>query len=213
MQMKMEAEPMAQNMKKQGSLTRFFGSLGVLVAVLFSAAAGTTLAQQATGNVPQVEVSGGYSYVRANPANSNGGFNLNGGSGSLTYNFTDHFSAVGEFGGYHFSGLPAGLSSTMYTYLFGPRISLRKSGRVTPFAQVLLGGGRLNASSGGVDAGENGFAMAVGGGVDLNVNSRFAIRLVQADYLLTRFANVNGSSVTQNNARISAGLVFRFGSR
>lgn len=170
-------------------------------------------AQEATASVPQFEVSGGYSYVRANPANQNGGFNLNGGNASLTYNFTDHFSAVGEFGGYHFSGLPAGLSSTMYTYLFGPRVSLRKSSRVTPFAQALFGGGRLNASTSGVNAGENAFSMALGGGVDVSVGSHFAIRLVQADYLLTRFASVTGSSVTQNNARISAGLVFRFGSR
>lgn len=173
----------------------------------------TAHAQQASGTVPQLEVSGAYSYVRANPGNSSGGFNLNGGSGSLAYNFTDRFSAVGEFGGYRFTSLPAGLSSTMYTYLFGPRISLRKSSRVNPFAQALLGGGRINASASGVNAGENAFAMAIGGGADLGLSSHFAVRLIEADYLLTRFANVNGASSTQNDARISAGVVFRFGSR
>lgn len=170
-------------------------------------------AQEAPALVPQFEVSGAYSYIRANPANSNGGFNLNGGSASLSYNFTDRYAAVGEFGAGQFSGLPSGLSSTMYTYLFGPRVSFRKSSRVTPFAQALLGGGRLTGSSSGVNAGENGFAMALGGGVDVSLGSHFAIRAVQADYLLTRFASVAGASATQNNVRVSAGLIFRFGSR
>lgn len=188
------------------------GPLAALAALCLGSASQTP-AQQATGNVPQFELSGGYSYVRANPANSNGGFNLNGGSGSFTYNFTDHFSAVAEFGAYSFSGLPGGVSSTMYTYLFGPRVSLRKSSRVIPFAQALLGGGRLTASSSGVNAGENGFAMALGGGVDVSVGSHFAIRLVQADYLLTRFASVSGASATQNNLRVSVGIVFHFGNK
>jgi len=174
---------------------------------------GIAHAQQAPASTPQIEASVAYSYVRASAGNSSGGFNLNGGSGSVAYNFTDRISVLADFGVYKFSGLPTGLDSTMYTYLFGPRFSLRKSGRVTPFAQVLLGGGRLNASAGGVDAGENGFAMAAGGGVDLGVRPHYAIRLIQAEYLLTRFPRVNGNSAAQNDARLSAGLVFRFGSR
>jgi hypothetical protein len=84
---------------------------------------------------------------------------------------------------------------------------------ITPFAQVLLGAGRLNASAGGVDAGENGFAMAVGGGVDLGFRHHIAIRVIQAEYLLTQFSRVNGTSATQNDVRLSAGLVFQFGRR
>jgi len=173
--------------------------------------AGTARAQQ--GMAPQFEGSAAYSYVRAYPGNSSGGFNLNGGSGSFTYNLTDRFSMLAEFGGYRFNSLPTAIGSTMYTYLFGPRISFRKRSRVTPFAQGLFGGGRLNASSGSVNAGENGFAMALGGGVDIGVHPHFAIRVVEADYLLTRFARVTGASATQNDLRISSGIVFRFGSR
>jgi len=65
----------------------------------------------------------------------------------------------------------------------------------------------------GVKAGENGFAMTLGGGVDLRFRSRFAIRLIQAEYLLTRFPSVTGASATQNNLRLSTGVIFRFGSR
>lgn len=186
----------------------------------FAAAAGLVLlfangahAQQATASTPQVEVSGSYSYIRANAANSAGSFNLNGASGSVAYNVSDRFSVVGDVGGYRFSGLPSGLSSTMYTFLFGPRYSFRKVRRFTPFAHVLLGVGRVNASSGGIDAGENGFSMAMGGGLDLPFRRRFALRVIQAEYLLTRFDRVTGDSATQNDLRISAGLVVRFGSR
>ena len=181
--------------------------------VLACGLSSVTNAQERPVSTPQFEASANYSFVRANAGNSNGGFNLNGGSGSLAYSFTDRFSLVADFGAYKFSGLPAGLESTMYTYLFGPRVSLRKSGRITPFAQWLLGGGRLTASTGSVDAGENGFAMAVGGGVDIGFRPHIAVRLIQAEYLLTRFPRVNGDSATQNDVRLSAGLVFRFGNR
>jgi hypothetical protein len=170
-------------------------------------------AQQAPALTPQFEVSGTYSYIRANAANSGGGYNLNGGSASFAYNFSDRVALVADGGIYRFGGLPAGLDSTMYTYLFGPRFSFRKLSRVTPFAQVLLGGGRLNAGSAGISAGENGFSMAMGGGLDLPLRRRFSIRLIQAEYLLTRFDRVTGESATQNDVRISAGLVFRFGSK
>ena len=149
----------------------------------------------------------------ANAGNSNGGFHLNGGSGSFAYNFTDRFSVLADLGAYRFRGLAAGLNSTMYTYLLGPRISLRRSGHVAPFGHLLLGGGRLNVSSAGVEAGENGFAIAAGGGVDAGFRHHMAIRVIQAEYLLTRFPSVNGASATQSDIRLSAGIVFRFGGR
>ena len=46
------------------------------------------------------------------------------------------------------------------------------------------------------------------GGLDLRVNPRFSIRLVEADYLLTTFDN--GSNNHQNNLRVSAGVVIHF---
>lgn len=203
---------MVMTKAKQRSFVHHCGLIGALAALTCLLPA-SARGQQASGSVPQFEASAGYSYIRANPANSNGGFNLNGGSASLSYNFTDRYAAVGEFGAGQFSGLPSGVSSTMYTYLFGPRVSFRNFSRVVPFAQALLGGGRLTASASGVNAGENSFAMALGGGVDVDFHSHFAIRLVQADYLLTRFASASGASATQNNLRLSAGIVFRFGSQ
>jgi hypothetical protein len=170
-------------------------------------------AQGTTTPLTRIEVSGAYSYINAGAADSGGTFNVHGGSASVAYNLNNWVGLVADLGGYHFTGLPAGLDSNMYTYLFGPRFSFRNSGRIIPFAQVLFGGGRLNASSGGIQAGENGFATAIGGGVDLPLYRHLSLRVLQAEYVLTRFPRNDGSTATQNNIRISTGLVIRFGSR
>lgn len=193
----------------------YWRSTTVLAAMLFL---GFTFpkhvrGQQATGSLPQFEVSGAYSFTRAYAGNSNGGFNLNGGSASLAYNFSGRYSVVADFGGGHFSGLPTGVDSNMFTYLIGPRVSLRKSSRWTPFAQILVGAGRLNVNSSGVGAGESSVALAVGGGADLKFRSHISIRVIEADYLLTRFNGVSGVAETQNDVRLSTGIVFHFGSR
>jgi len=49
------------------------------------------------------------------------------------------------------------------------------------------------------------FAMSAGGGVDLNLNRRFAIR-AQGAYLMTRFLDLR-----QDNLQFSSGLVVHFG--
>jgi outer membrane protein OmpA-like peptidoglycan-associated protein len=56
------------------------------------------------------------------------------------------------------------------------------------------------------------FALTAGGGADLRVHRHFAIRLIQAEYLMTRFPDTSsGNSATQNDMRLSSGIVFRFG--
>jgi len=148
----------------------------------------------------------GYSYVRANPATSGApSFNLNGGSGSVAYYPFRSLGIVADFGGYHASNI-----GTVYTYLFGPRLT-HHIGRVTPFAQVLFGGAHDGSGAISSPASANAFAMTAGGGVDVNATQHIGLRLVQAEYLLTRFQEtVGGNRLTQNNARISTGIVFRW---
>ena len=143
--------------------------------------------------------------------------NFNGGSGSLAYNFTPMFGVVGDFGGYHWSG--SGASATAVSYLFGPKVALRH-GPITPFAQVLFGGVHLSGSANdcsdatihreggpfGCGSGsDNSFSLAAGGGLDWNATTHIGIRVIQAEYVMTQFGNN-----TQNNARISTGVVFRW---
>src|SRR5579862_177349 len=151
--------PMVKN-KKFEIPARYIVRANVLVAALgfvclFSVSA---RAQGTSTPLTRIDVSAAYSYVNAGAADSGGTFNVHGGSGSVAYNLNNWVGLAADVGGYHFTTLPAGLGSNMYTYLFGPRFSFRNSGRITPFAQVLFGGGRVNASSGGIQAGENGFA-------------------------------------------------------
>lgn len=148
----------------------------------------------------------GYSYVRANPATAGApSFNLNGGSGSVAYYPFRSLGIVADFGGYHASNI-----GTVYTYLFGPRLA-HHIGRVTPFAQVLFGGARDGAGAIAASTSANALAVSAGGGLDVNATKHIGLRLVQAEYLLTRFQEtVGGNRLTQNNARISTGIVFRW---
>lgn len=100
-------------------------------------------------------------------------------------------------------GTQGGADLAFYTYMGGPRFRLHR-GRASLFAHALFGVGGLTANAGGVSATENAFATALGTGVDVRVAPRLAVRVIQADYVLSRLAGN-----TQNNLRFSTGLVFR----
>jgi outer membrane protein OmpA-like peptidoglycan-associated protein len=53
------------------------------------------------------------------------------------------------------------------------------------------------------------FAGALGGGFDVKLSNRISWRVLQGEYLLTRFSNANMSQ--QNNISAATGLVFHFG--
>jgi hypothetical protein len=180
---------------------------------------------------PRAEWFVGYSYLRAVPAPADGNrlVWLNGGSTSIAFNVNRYLGLVGDFGGFADSqvllsgtggGLPKTPSSSgaVLFYLFGPRLSFRNYDRVTPFAQVLFGDFHathvtlLSPLGAQVLPVENSFAMTAGGGLDVRIHHHIALRIIQAEYVMTRFENFNtGSKAEQNDMRISTGLVFRFG--
>lgn len=179
---------------------------------------------------PKAELFGGYSYFHAD-----GGGNFNGWNGSIAVNLKHWVGLVGDFRGHYSSdvsevrisipGFPSTSSrveadANIYNFLFGPRFSYRKKESITPFAHALFGASRAHFEgtattvSGSTSVtvsfsgSETSFAAAFGGGLDLKLGKSFALRVIQADYLLTGFGNS-----TQHNARISTGLVFRLGSK
>jgi outer membrane protein OmpA-like peptidoglycan-associated protein/opacity protein-like surface antigen len=181
---------------------------------------------------PRAELFVGYSYLRAIPAPAAGNrlMWMNGGSTSLALNFNRYLGIVGDFGAYTNSEMrfQGGYGSTVdvdnanvgaFSYLFGPRISFRSHSRVTPFVQALFGGMHANevsltncTFSCTFLPSENTFAWAAGGGLDVRVRRHFAIRLIQAEYLMTRFPDYStGLTTSQNDMRLSSGIVFRFG--
>ncbi len=143
------------------------------------------------------DVSLGYSYFRLG---GSGGVNQNGISGSVAFNPNRWLGIVGDLGGYHAS--PGGVSLSTYTYLFGPRLSLRNPSNITPFAQALFGGSRITVGSGGGSS--NQFAYSVGGGVDIGLLPHLALR-PQVDYV-----GLDTSGGHTNCTRVSASLVVHF---
>ena len=206
------------------------------------AAAQTAVAtpQERDHEMPRVEVFLGYSRFGTasnNTVTGNRMVGLNGGSASIAFNFNRYLGIVGDFGGYADSQLQltgtgvnqpfvVNSSGKVYTYLFGPRLSFRNHTRFTPFAQVLAGG--VHASAVTVDGCsgaacavlplQNSFAFTGGGGLDIRITHHISIRAVQAEYMMTRFQDVangvsTGTSGSQNDLRLSTGLLFAFGGR
>ena len=153
-----------------------------------------------------IDVGVSYSYVRYNPATSGlKSFSLNGGSASAAYNFNSWFSGVADIGGYGNGG-----RGTVSSYLFGPRVSLNRYGRVTPFGQVLVGIAHAGNSF-LTTRGQTPFSTVIGGGLDWRWTNHIRIRTAEVDYFLTHFSEVrNTNTQVQNNLRVSSGFVFRF---
>jgi outer membrane protein OmpA-like peptidoglycan-associated protein len=182
---------------------------------------------------PKIDIFLGYSYLRAVPelADGNRLVDLNGGSASIAWNFNRYFGLVADFGGYDDTRLrlagpganpPTVVDSggSAFTYLFGPRLSFRNHSRVTPFAQVLFGAAHAGevTISGCTGASctpppaQTSFALAAGGGFDIRLTRHISLRPIQAEYLMTRFSDpTTAAGNTQNDLRLSTGLLFRLG--
>ncbi len=157
------------------------------------------LAQEA----PRLELQAGYSFTNLTPKVGPSA-NLHGWNGSVQINVNRRLGFVGEAGGSY--GKDRYANETLHTYMFGPRVSIYRGEKMNFYGHTLLGVGLLRASRGGAFDTSQGFSTAFGAGVDLGLSKHVGVRLLQTDYLLTRFADVD-----QHNFRFSTGLVFRFG--
>jgi hypothetical protein len=93
------------------------------------------------------------------------------------------------------------VSVTERNFLFGPRVSA-SVGKFRPFFEALFGGAHVSGNNGLTS--DTSFATAIGGGIDYKIIRPVAWRF-QGDYVQTRFFGT-----TQNNVRISTGIVLRF---
>jgi hypothetical protein len=138
--------------------------------------------------------------------------NLNGYEFSATFKIFPFVGIKADFSG-HYGSAAGSSSSHLQTYLFGPEVAF--PAKVSPFVHALVGVGHQavgagTASSDGVpvvilSSSENAFASALGAGIDLHVAPFLSFRAIQLDYLITRF-----HSDTQNQPRVSTGIVLRF---
>jgi hypothetical protein len=178
----------------------------VTVILLFLLAVGARDAFAQMSDVPQapsrVELFGGYSYQRVNSAFGSG-TGLNGWAADMQTNVKRSFSLATAFSGAYGNQLGAHLQ--LYTFLAGPRL-VHRTKRANMFIHALMGGARMNARAAGVGDNSTAFSTALGGGMDVRLTRRMAMRVFQTDYMLTR---LGGN--TQHNFRLSSGIVIRFG--
>jgi len=175
---------------------------------------------------PRIQLYGGYSLLHPNlpdfdsdPAVSRtvetllG--NLSGWNSGITVGLTRSFGVTADFSGYYknmnttVDGSRFDANLRAYTFLFGPQF--QKNGeQLRPFVRALFGVAHGSAKA-TVD-GESGegtksvFAASIGGGLDVKVADRVAIRAAQLDYY--PFRTSEGGGLTFNNFRFSTGVVF-----
>jgi hypothetical protein len=141
----------------------------------------------------RVEIFGGAQYEHLQSS-----YNAVGWNASLTGNFKHVLGITGDFSGVYNSRRA---NSSVYTYTVGPVLTARLP-VVQPFVHALFGGATV--SNGGVS--DNAFAMLLGGGLDIGLRKGIGLRLVQADWLMTKF----GDQTQDRQGRVSAGIVIKF---
>jgi opacity protein-like surface antigen len=182
----------------------------VLFVAIFSIA--LCNAQVSPDEQPPIDVFAGYSH------SSNFHTGLNGWilSGNYTLG-TSWVGVEGEFSGHYGTqnlsalpllvpGTPLKITSNLYNYDFGPRVTWRSPKQpFNAFGHFLFGGSRAGLSAAGISDNDTSFSWVLGGGGDYNISPRWAGR-AQLDLLHTNFFSNGGS-----HPRFSVGLVFRFG--
>ena len=182
----------------------------------------------------KVEVFGGYSYLNTDLEEPDAPLdrfdNLDGFNVAVTGYVTKRLGLTGDFAAYFRSqteALPGGtirFRSRSFNYLGGPQIRLPNHTRVTPFVHVLAGASnnrfayRATATGATTPAADvsvsvTDFALALGGGLDVRVNQRVALRLLQVEYnpvFLRDRPELNTQGGRRvDNVRFSIGLVFK----
>jgi outer membrane protein OmpA-like peptidoglycan-associated protein len=131
---------------------------------------------------------------------------------ALTYNFDSHWGAEADFG----HNWDAGSGNSESTLSGGPRVMARTE-NMNYFAHVMLSFNALSVQ--GLSNGSSGIGAVMGGGMDLSLTKRIALRLFEADYVWGRhnYADYAASEfpslrrVSAEGVRLRTGLVFNFG--
>jgi hypothetical protein len=167
-----------------------------------------------------------------------GGGSCIGGGGTGAFRVSPSWQIVGEVTGCLVINMPKNESGDSEMYSAGARWTPRASGRISPYAQVLVGSRRItheiddpekrqqlrNAWNDGngtlphypmrsewsTEHQANGFAMAMGGGVDFVVNRGLAWRVGNVEYTHTWIPDVDQIHAS-DGVRFTSGLTLRIG--
>jgi len=143
-------------------------------------------------------------------------FWFKGGGVDASLNFAKGWGLAAAFNGDHAKDISPNVDANKISILFGPRYTwttyTAKQHRVQVYGQGLFGWARgfegLYPAGRGVSSSDNSLGIQAGGGINYFLTPKVGIRLVEADWVRTGFAN--GADNVQNDLRLSAGLVFHF---
>jgi opacity protein-like surface antigen len=170
-------------------------SLGVAVVLLVASTVAS--AQDASRG----DVFGGYSLLATDEA-------MHGWHAALGWSLSGRFGLLLDASGHY--GTFEGTDVSALSVMAGPRFAFG-GGRLRPFVHVIGGVVRGKASIDVFDIqiseSTTEFGGAAGGGVDIGLSGRWALRLA-ADYRV-----VNADDETASDPRFSAGVAYRFGAR
>jgi len=151
-------------------------------------------------NTPEAEVFGGFSTYLNAPRT------MHGWNASASGNINGFLGIKGDFSGFYKN--ENDLRLRLHTFMVGPQLSYRKNRRIVPFVHALFGVAHASAGFQDLAYSNSSFAMSFGGGMDWVVRKNVAIRVIQMDVTVT-YLGENAST----DGRVSAGIVFRFGSK
>lgn len=196
-----------------------------MVAVLCSVG---TLASAQDQPAPKWELFGGYSFVDPGtdvhgllpgavlPVGSRVESNPRGAGASITFNFNRWFGLTGDVSA-DFSSGEKGVrmridDAEFFNLSAGPKVTFR-SRHFSPFLEALVGEHRLASE---VFRSDHEVGFMAGGGLDLNLNRHFALRLIRADYLFSNHQYGPSSVVPATDVRgvrLQSGVVLMWGGK
>ena len=198
----------------------------ILLAVVAVLCSVGTFAVAQDQPAPKWEFFAGYSFVDPGvnvhgllpggvlPLSSRVESNPRGAGASVTYNFNRWFGLTGDISGEWGSG-ESGLNDRIddgefFNLSAGPKITFRHH-YFSPFLEALVGEHRLASE---VFGRFDQVGFMAGGGLDVNLNRHFALRLLRADYLFSNHQFGPSSAVPASDVRgvrLQSGVVLMWG--
>lgn len=214
----------------------------MLITVFIFFATVTTFGQT-DSDIAKVDVGVSYSYLRLAKRNYSGV------TSSVHYNLNRHLSLGTEFSFFNPTSFASGgfvsfiflppktpitvvnVPDKIYSLSFGPKLTYRDESRLSMFAEGLVGFYRADQESITLVGGnrttksitETRLTTKIGGGLDLKLNKKVSLRLIQADYtffkdnfiggLIVPTQNINTVKSQENGAKLSFGVIFHIGKK
>ena len=179
-------------------------------SILLAMCVGALHAQEA----PRIDLALTYTAQRTIQANTDESVWLQGGSLQLGAAIWQGFGLGADITGLHTASVgSSGVPFSELTATFGPRYRWHQGHRVSLYGQALVGeGNAFKTTLPGTTAAQNSsnsLALNIGGGIDYSLSTHFAVRVLDASWVRTQFANSTDN--VQNYARLGAAIVLKFG--